>query len=382
MNGEQTLDISKECTMEFIDKKFIEVTCQNIMKSTSIGLLDSIMLRVESLINEKLKVALPKNMDENLINSLETEIQFLREEVRTKNTMISVLVEESIKRNEAKNLSYDKIDCPKKSKTVELINSDDDFIKPKKFIKNNGYHDYNDVNKIDFTQNNPFDNLKHDEDIKFRKFDHSNVTKRKIPSQKKSSQKKNKNDTKENSNTSKSKNNNSTSKIKDNNNTKQVVSILGDSIIKEVKGYELSTQKHRVIVKSFSGATTACMKDYVKPSLKYKPSLVVLHCGTNDLKICNDSEQIATNVVNLAMQISSQETKVSVSSLTSRDDKFQQRVSEVNCFLEKMCLERNLAFLNNVNISACSHLNRSRLHLNRKGTKLLTSNFKFHLQKF
>ena len=42
--------------------------------------------------------------------------------------------------------------------------------------------------------------------------------------------------------------------------------------------------KEKLYVKSFSGATVSCMTDYVKPTMKFNPDAVLIHCGTNDLR--------------------------------------------------------------------------------------------------
>ena len=42
--------------------------------------------------------------------------------------------------------------------------------------------------------------------------------------------------------------------------SRDVTVILGDSIIKDVKGWELTDDSNKVVVKSFSGATTSQMK--------------------------------------------------------------------------------------------------------------------------
>ena len=63
----------------------------------------------------------------------------------------------------------------------------------------------------------------------------------------------------------------------------------------------------KVFVKSFSGATTECMTDYVKPSLKYNPDIIILHCRSNNLRSIDESaEDIANNVINLAKSIKSE----------------------------------------------------------------------------
>ena len=46
---------------------------------------------------------------------------------------------------------------------------------------------------------------------------------------------------------------------KESNHEKTVVAILGDSIVKDVNGWDLSSDERKVVVKSFSGATKKCM---------------------------------------------------------------------------------------------------------------------------
>ena len=47
--------------------------------------------------------------------------------------------------------------------------------------------------------------------------------------------------------------------------------IDGDSMIKYVKGWEMSRAENRVTVQSFSGATIEDMSDFIKPILRKRP---------------------------------------------------------------------------------------------------------------
>ena len=60
---------------------------------------------------------------------------------------------------------------------------------------------------------------------------------------------------------------------------------MGDSIVKNVRGYELlrKAENCKVYVKSFSGAKVVYMEDYVKPTLREMPTHIILHVGTNDV---------------------------------------------------------------------------------------------------
>ena len=52
----------------------------------------------------------------------------------------------------------------------------------------------------------------------------------------------------------------------------------------------------KIYVKTFPGATTDCMKDYVKPSIKHNPDFVILHTGTNDLKSTKSAVEISDEI--------------------------------------------------------------------------------------
>ena len=67
--------------------------------------------------------------------------------------------------------------------------------------------------------------------------------------------------------------------------SKSSVVVAGDSIIKYVKGWELSNAVQNVSVKSFSGATVDDMGDFLKPTIRKHPNkLVSIHAGTNDVR--------------------------------------------------------------------------------------------------
>ena len=55
-------------------------------------------------------------------------------------------------------------------------------------------------------------------------------------------------------------------------------------MIKHLNGWDMSKKVHKseckVYVKSFPGAKTFYMKDYVKPSSKITPNHFILHIGT------------------------------------------------------------------------------------------------------
>lgn len=163
--------------------------------------------------------------------------------------------------------------------------------------------------------------------------------------------------------------------------TKETVVIAGDSIIKYVKGWEVSNTDRNVIVKSFSGATVNDMSDFLKPTARKQPDKLIIHAGTNDIRYSSPKE-IAKKIIELAENFKKDcnDTEVIISSLVTRCDREEltTKVNETNNILKSSCLKKKLAFLDNSNISR-SHLNSRGLHLNREGSSLLQANFSYFL---
>ena len=62
--------------------------------------------------------------------------------------------------------------------------------------------------------------------------------------------------------------------------------------------------KHRAFVRTFSGAKTICMRDYIKPCVRENsPEHVVLHMGTNDLPSVKPADSIARSFITLAQEV-------------------------------------------------------------------------------
>eukprot|EP00794_Sanderia_malayensis_P000912 gene912-217_t len=75
-------------------------------------------------------------------------------------------------------------------------------------------------------------------------------------------------------------------------NTGKRVFIIGDSILNGISEYGLN-KSHDVIVHPHSGATSQDIKDHIKPIIRRKPDLIIIHAGTNDLtQECNTVEEM------------------------------------------------------------------------------------------
>ena len=120
------------------------------------------------------------------------------------------------------------------------------------------------------------------------------------------------------------------------------------------------------------------MADYIKPILRKNPQKLILHVGTNSLKGRETSARCAQEIMALAESIKSSvpNTEIAVSGLITRADEvtITRKVSEVNSELKRLCMQKQLKFIDHANIS-CNELNRSKIHLNKVGIKKMASNF-------
>ena len=81
---------------------------------------------------------------------------------------------------------------------------------------------------------------------------------------------------------------------------RESVIILGDCMIKHINGWEIAKklkQQCKVFVRDFPGTTTQCMADYMKPSIRVKPNLFILHVETNDLNSNRPPDEIAKVII-------------------------------------------------------------------------------------
>ena len=134
---------------------------------------------------------------------------------------------------------------------------------------------------------------------------------------------------------------------------------------------------------NLAGATTQCMADYIKPSIRAKPNHFILHFGTSDLNSNRPPDEIAKTIIDLASELKSEKSNVSISSIMMRADKpeFNEKGSEVNHHLKEMCNRKNFFLTDHSKKIKASHLNSSKLHLNRKGANILRNSLTQHTSK-
>ena len=163
-----------------------------------------------------------------------------------------------------------------------------------------------------------------------------------------------------------------------NSSTSRTAIIAGDSMVKHLNGYKMSTRNLKIQVSTFPGCSTLDMEDYLKPIIRKKPDKLVVHVGTNSLRETETPEKCADEIANLAKQVinACPETTVALSSIVTRsDDKFlAAKAIEVNLHLKQACHQNHWSFIDHSNIKP-THLDRSGIHLNKAGTLLMARNF-------
>ncbi len=160
--------------------------------------------------------------------------------------------------------------------------------------------------------------------------------------------------------------------------SKKTTYFVGDSMLKDVKGWELNDRcgsHESVYVKSFSGSTVCDMESYIKPTIDRKPDCIVLHVGTNDLaKKSKTDVEISKNIVDLAKNIEENGIKPIISGLIPRYDALEPKRVKVNLALRDLCKENKILYTDHANIDPSKNLNRSKLHLNKLGVDIFTNN--------
>ena len=117
------------------------------------------------------------------------------------------------------------------------------------------------------------------------------------------------------------------------------------------------------------------MIDYIKPELRHKPDIIILHSGRND--IINDVKTVE-KMKKLVEEIEGNNgsTEIVISGLIKGFDRNAiDDIERINEKIKRWCLGKGITFFDNNNINE-SCLNRGKLHLNRRGSSYLANNFK------
>ena len=123
-----------------------------------------------------------------------------------------------------------------------------------------------------------------------------------------------------------------------NKNSGRHIFIIGDSMVKHINGPGIS-KNDQVQVKTHSVATTDNIIDYIKPTIRQKPDIVIVHSGTNDLTKDVNTMNRVRKVVAAVKEIDTEgKIKLDFSSIVARGDIYKEEdIISTNNRLEKYC---------------------------------------------
>ena len=113
--------------------------------------------------------------------------------------------------------------------------------------------------------------------------------------------------------------------------SKKEIMIVGDSMIKNVNRREVS-RDDPVKIRCHLGATTDDIIDYVRPTARKKPDMIIIHTGTNDIQNKVNTLQKVRKVITTIKEVDvKNEIQIAFSSVIHRDDEgFEEKIKEIN----------------------------------------------------
>ena len=123
------------------------------------------------------------------------------------------------------------------------------------------------------------------------------------------------------------------------------------------------------------------MKHYVSSDLEKSLDLVITHTDTNDLKSAKPLQEIANEIISLALSVKEKDHQIAVLGIVPRGERFSKKARANDC-LEVQCKDHNVNFISHMNINPRYHPNQDRLHSNRKGQYMMASNFSTFTDNF
>ena len=100
------------------------------------------------------------------------------------------------------------------------------------------------------------------------------------------------------------------------------------------------------------------MKDYMKPSVRENdPDHLIFHAVTTDVPSTKKVKCIVESIMSLAKEVKESKFDVSISSIISRNDNWNNKVMEVNSYLKDLCESSDIPFISNTTVNPKKYLN-------------------------
>ena len=113
----------------------------------------------------------------------------------------------------------------------------------------------------------------------------------------------------------------------------------------------------------------------MKPAMRKKLNILVIHTGTNDIQQEINTMKMVKKLVKAIKGVNSKKQtvlQIIFFGLVQREDhEFSDQIKEINSKLKRYCEPKGYRFVENPN-NYGDFLDRSKLHLNKKGTALIT----------
>ena len=118
------------------------------------------------------------------------------------------------------------------------------------------------------------------------------------------------------------------------------------------------------------------MSHYAIPTVKGNPDRIIIHCGTNNLKMDESPEAIAEKTIELAKSVKSTTNEVVISSIIPHRDKLADKGSKVKSIVENFCKEdETIKFMRQKSLDSNTHIGKDDIHLNNFGITQIGKTF-------
>ena len=155
--------------------------------------------------------------------------------------------------------------------------------------------------------------------------------------------------------------------------------LIGDSMIKHMDSKKLERAAGcKTTCHSYGGAKIKDIHDKIKDlssgnTADHEYETIIAHVGTNDLTT-REPEEVAADMEDLITTMKVHAKTVAISEVIKRYDNnellINNKINSYNNLVKDLCLKHNISIISNNTIDK-SLLNRSYLHLNRNGDKVL-----------
>ena len=128
--------------------------------------------------------------------------------------------------------------------------------------------------------------------------------------------------------------------------------VVGDNHIKRIRRNDFNKElkNGKAFVRCFSGCTSKQLNNYIIPSLvDDKPAAVIIHVGTNEVLNKLNHEDIARNIISIALNCRKCGVNdIAISSvLIKKNPNLNALVRRVNDLLYDLCVKNGFGFISN-----------------------------------